>query len=139
MSRPFAFRPGTNDEAMFRHLTEHNEYRLPDRFEDGEIIVDVGVHIGGFSYLALSRGAACVYGFEAEASNYECALQNLADFGDRARLTNKAVWRSDRPAGKLTFTYSEEAGNTGGGSVLWESDGPGIPTVPFDEVILQIT
>lgn len=139
MSHPFRFRPGTNDEAMFNHLTTHNEYRLPDQIGPGEIIVDVGAHIGSFCYSALTRGARHVFGFEAEPSNFECASRNLQSFGDRVRLTNKAVWRSDRPAGTLSFSYSEEQANTGGGSVVWESDGPGIPSVPFDDVIDQIT
>jgi hypothetical protein len=57
MSHPFRFRPGTNDEAMFNHLTSHNEYQLPDQIGPGEIIVDIGVHIGSFCYSALTRGA----------------------------------------------------------------------------------
>lgn len=139
MSHSFAFRPGTNDEAMFRHLVNHNEYGLPDEIGPEEIIVDVGVHIGGFSYSALGRGARRVFGFEAEPSNYECAVQNLAPFGERVQLENKAVWRSDRPAGRLHFSYSTDRANTGGGGVLWNGDGPAIETVPFDEVIERVT
>lgn len=141
MSQPFVFRPGTNDEAMFRHLLDHapDEYQLPAQFGPEDIVVDIGVHIGGFSYLALNRGAHRVFGFEAEPSNYACARQNLATFGDRAELRNAAVWRSDRPAGRLSFTYSDDRANTGGGSVVWESDGPGIEAVPFDQIVEEIT
>lgn len=141
MSEPFVFRPGTNDEAMFRHLLRHapDEYRLPEHFGPDEIVMDIGVHIGGFSYLALRRGAHRVFGFEAEPSNCEVARRNLAPFGERAQLRNAAVWRSDRPAGRLSYTYSSDAANTGGGSVVWESDGPGIEAIPFDDVVEEIT
>lgn len=139
MSHPFVFRPGTHDEAMFRHLATHDEYRLPAAFDPEDIVVDIGVHIGGFSYQALSRGAGRVHGFEAEPSNCAVAAQNLAAFGDRVRVRNQAVWRSDRPAGRLSFTYSEDSANTGGGSVVWESDGPGVECVPLDAIIDEIT
>lgn len=139
MCQSFVFRPGTNDEAMFRHLLTHDEYRLPATFGPDDLVMDIGVHIGGFSYLALSRGASRVYGFEAEPSNCALAAQNLACFGDRVRLQNAAVWRSDRPVGSLTFTYSDDPANTGGGSVVWESDGPCIETVPLDDLIETIT
>jgi FkbM family methyltransferase len=139
MSDGFAFRPGTNDEAMFRHLTTHNEYEIPERFEPDQIVVDIGLHIGGFSFLALSRGARRVVGFEAEPGNAACARQNLARFGDRAEVIPKAVWRSDRPAGRLNLTLSDDAPNTGGNSVLWESPGPGVEAVALDDALLQIT
>jgi FkbM family methyltransferase len=139
MSHPFAFRPGTNDEAMFRHLTTNNEYRLPDQFRPEDIVVDVGVHIGGFSYSALSRGARQVFGFEVDPSNCECARQNLSQFGDRARIQNRAVWRSDQPAGTLRFSSSPDRANTGGGSVFWDRDGLDVAATPFDDVIREIS
>jgi FkbM family methyltransferase len=139
MSHPFVFRPGTHDEAMFHHLTSHNEYRLPDRFGPEEIVVDVGVHIGSFCYSALRRGARRVYGYEAEPSNYACAARNLESFGDRVRLRNKAVWRSDRAVDRLWFTPSDDPSNTGGGTVVWRGNGPGVEAIPFDEVIRDVT
>lgn len=135
----FAFRPGTNDEAMFRHIVTHNEYQLPERFNGDETVVDVGVHIGGFSYLALSRGAGRVIGFEAEPGNVACARRNLAEFGDRAVVHHRAVWRSDRPAGRLHVTLSDDPPNTGGNSVVWESSGPGVDTIGLDDVLLEAT
>lgn len=135
----FAFRPGTNDEAMFRHIVTHNEYDLPERFRGDETIVDVGVHIGGFSYLALSRGAGRVIGYEAEPGNVACARRNLAEFGDRAVVHHRAVWRSDRPATRLHLTLSDDPPNTGGNSVVWESAGPGVEAVGLDTLLEQAT
>jgi len=140
MSHPFTFRPGTQDESIFHHLTSHNEYRLPERIGPEETILDVGVHIGSFCYSALGRGARRVFGFEAEPSNYACALRNLAPYADRVTLANRAVWRSDRPAGRLVFDYSTDTANTGGGGVIFgAAEGPGIDAEPFDDIVDRVT
>src|SRR6476659_8442412 len=99
MSHPFTFRPGTLDEAIFHHLVDDDEYRLPASFDPEDVIVDVGAHIGSFCYAALARGAGRVHGYEADPRNFACAAANLRPFGDRIRLAHRAVWRSDRPAG----------------------------------------
>jgi FkbM family methyltransferase len=140
MSPAFQFRPGTCDEAVFRHLLEHDEYRMPERFGPADLVVDIGVHIGTFCYCALRRGAGHVVGFEAEPSNFECATRLLSEFGDRVRLANKAVWRSDdRSVARLPFFRSTDPLNTGGGSVVW-SDGAGsVAAVPFDDVLGEVT
>ncbi len=101
--------------------------------------MDIGVHIGGFSYSALTRGAGRLFGFEAEPSNFDAARENLRAFGDRVTLVNKAVWRSDRPASSLAFTPSGDPANTGGGSLLWGGSGRKVETVPFDDVLDRAT
>src|SRR4051794_19104501 len=42
MSHPFTFRPGSCDEEVFRAVNGCNEYRLPQRFDPDDIIVDIG-------------------------------------------------------------------------------------------------
>jgi len=143
VNTPHAFRPGTYDESIFWCASEGNEYRLPERFEADDIVIDIGVHIGGFCLAALRRGANHVHGFEAEASNYECALENLRPFGDRVRLHHKAVWRSDRRVKQVTFTASNDRANTGGGGMIfWENAGGShqlVGSVRFDDVIRAVT
>lgn len=139
MSHDFSFRPGTNDETMFRALMEHDEYHMPERFEPDDIVIDIGAHIGIFCYKALLRGSNQVHGFEAEPSNYECAVRNLKSFGDRVHLYHKAVWRSDQAVDCLYYTPSLNPKNTGGGNVLWGETGQGIPTLAFDDVLRQLT
>jgi FkbM family methyltransferase len=131
---PFALRPGTNDDVIYRSVVVNNEYRVPDRL-DGAVVLDIGMHVGAFSYLALTRGAGVVYGFEPESVNYARAAVNLAPFGGRARLSRRALWRSDVPAGPLHFFASSDAANAGGGTLIWETDGPLIETIPFDQAI----
>jgi FkbM family methyltransferase len=130
-----SLRPGTNDDVIYNSVVRQNEYRLPPQLPAGAVVVDIGMHIGAFSYLALTRGAASVYGFEPEPANLARARENLAPFGDRVHLFNRAVWRSDIPGAPLHFWASSDRANTGGGTLIWDTDGPLVDAVPFDEVI----
>lgn len=136
---PFPLRPATNDDVIYNAVVTQNEYRVPAALPPGAVVVDIGVHVGSFSYLALSRGAADVFGFEPEPGNYARAQQNLAPFGTRVHLTNRAVWRSDRRGERLPFFASADQANSGGGTVIWETDSPLVETVAFDEVVDAIT
>ena len=62
LSVPFCLRPGTNDEAIYNSVVTQNEYRLPKALQLDAVVVDIGVHIGSFSHLALTRGAGAVFG-----------------------------------------------------------------------------
>jgi FkbM family methyltransferase len=140
MSHGFTFRPGTQDEALFHYMMASDEYRLPESFDPDDIIIDIGVHIGSFSYQALIRGSNDVYGFEAEPSNYECATRNLAQFGDRVRIEHRAVWRSDRKTNEtLHYIYSLDKANTGGGNVMGDSGGASVQAIALDDVIDRVS
>jgi FkbM family methyltransferase len=107
------------------------------------VVVDIGMHIGGFCQAALGRGSGRVYGFEAEAANFAAAARRLKPYGDRARICRKAVWRSDIRVEAVKFTGSFDLANTGGGGMIfWEGDGgpeQEVEAVPFDDVILHAT
>jgi FkbM family methyltransferase len=139
MSHGFVFRPGTNDEIMFHHIQEVDEYHLPATFSARDIVIDIGVHIGAFSYKVLRRGVGRVYGFEADPANFACAVRNLQGFGNRVQLRHAAVWRSDRPVATLNFTRSHDPANTGGGNTLWEEGAIEVPAIAFDNVLHEIT
>ena len=136
---PFRLRPGTNDESIYNSVVTRNEYRLPSELAHDAVVVDIGVHIGAFSYLALTRGAGSLFGFEPESSNYACARQNLAPFGEGVHLDNHAVWRSDLPGQRLPFCASSDQANRGGGTLMWEADGPLVEAVPFDEIVDRVS
>lgn len=138
MTADLALRPGTNDDVIYRNVVERNEYRVPDDLS-GAVVLDIGVHIGAFSHLALSRGAAELYGFEADAANFAHASRNLAPFGSRVHLDNRAVWRSDAPPSPLHFWRSTDGANAGGGTLIWDTDGPVVDAVPFDAIVDEIT
>jgi FkbM family methyltransferase len=138
VQREFSVRPGTNDDVIYTNVVRRNEYRVPDDMS-GAVVIDIGMHVGAFSHLALTRGAAELHGFEPEASNYSCAVQNLAPFGARVHLHNRAVWRSDIAAPALHFWRSTDAANAGGGTLIWDTDGPLVDVVPFDDVVETIS
>jgi FkbM family methyltransferase len=138
VQRAFSVRPGTNDAAIYTNVVTRNEYRVPEDMS-GAVVIDIGVHVGAFSHLALTRGAAELHGFEPEPSNYSCAVQNLAPFGERVHLHNRAVWRSDIATPPLHFWRSTDDANTGGGTLIWDTDGPLVDVVSFDHVIDTVT
>ena len=137
MDHPFVFRPDGMDAEIFRNVVENNEYALPGRFGRGDVVVDIGVHIGSFCYAALLRGARHVYGFEADAGNYACAGHNLRGFADRLKLSNRAIWRSDTRVSHLNFTANE--GNSAAGHVILETGRQQVEALAFDDMIREVT
>jgi FkbM family methyltransferase len=131
-------RPGTNDELIYTNVVTRNEYRVADDMS-GAVVIDIGVHIGTFSHLVLTRGAAEAHGFEPEAANYDYARQNLAPFGARVHLDHRAVWRSDITASSLHFWRSSDDANAGGGTLIWDTDGPLVDAVAFDDVVDEVS
>jgi FkbM family methyltransferase len=135
----FFIRPETNDFHIFEAVVWQNEYGLPDRLPGDEVVIDIGAHIGSFTYAALMRGAARVYAFEAHPINYVVALKNLERFAGRAVCRELAVWRSDS-AGETLFNdplinYSKP--NTGGFSVVYNDFGLAVQTIALDEILLE--
>jgi len=120
----FTFRPGTADSRIYGAVNGGNEYRLPEAFAPADIIIDIGAHIGSFSFACLMRGAGRVVAFEAEAENFRLAQQHLREYGERVEVHNLAVWRSDRPDTAVFHSgYTGTDGcNTGGGDVLFQSE-----------------
>jgi FkbM family methyltransferase len=142
----WSFRSGTLDRLIFDSVVAHNEYRLPERFEPGDIVVDVGAHIGSFAYAVARRGGMHVWSIEPDHANYALAAEHLRPFVDQGhvRLMHAAVWRSDPNDDELRFdgyhalprSYPGMDGvvNTGGGSVVWGLGEP-VAKIAFDEVV----
>ncbi|MEI6047016.1 MAG: FkbM family methyltransferase [Chloroflexota bacterium] len=137
----FNFRPGSQDEEIFLAINDpqSNEYQLPEDFAPEDIVFDIGMHVGSFSYGSLSRGAGQVYGFEALPENFELASRNLAPFGGQTHLFNRAIWRSDQPNQVLPFHISNDKTNTGGGSVVHGTGQLEVQTLSLDEMLNQVS
>ena len=91
----------------------------------GDVVVDCGAHIGGFTRLALQAGARLVVAIEPEPANLRAFRRNLEPELKSARviLIPKGVWET---TGKLSLHIS----NTGDShSIIFAQKGPG------DEVI----
>ncbi len=150
MNEAWQFRPDTLDQAIFNGVVVFNEYRLPARFDAGDVIIDVGSHIGSFAQAVLSRGCENVFCFEADCSNVAIAEVNLKAYiaAAHVRLMLGAVWRSDPNNDALYFdgyhnfpdSFPGMKGviNTGNGSVLWARGEP-VKKIPFDEIVALVT
>lgn len=144
------FRNGTLDRAIFNGVVISNEYRLPESFAPGDIVIDVGAHIGSFAQAVLSRGCRKVYCIEADAANFEIAAEYLRPNieSGQVQLVRGAAWRSDPNADELrfdgyhpfpkSFTGMEGILNTGNGSVVW-GRGERVANVPFDAIVDHVT
>lgn len=130
----FLVRYGTADWNIYRSISEFNEYRLPDKFDSADVIIDVGAHIGSFSYECYKRGAKDITAFEVWKENYDICKLNLESLG--IKIINKAVWRSDLSFNPdLYFQPSIDIVNTGGGNVLFASEGIKIETISLDNIL----
>jgi FkbM family methyltransferase len=150
MSEAWKFRNDTLDKGIFNGVVIFNEYRLPPSFAPGDIVLDIGAHIGSFAYAALSRGCKSIYSIEPDRANFEIASENLKESIEQGhvQLVNGAVWRSDPNDDELRFdgyhpfpkSYEGMEGiiNTGNGSVIW---GTGVPVAKFafDEIMDYVT
>lgn len=135
LPRRWRLRPRTLDARIVRAVVLENEYRLPQRFAEPDVILDIGAHIGSFALAALTRGAGVVYCFEPDADNFALLEHNLAPFGDRVRLRRAAVWRSDVPAATLSLHNPIAARNTGAHQV---AEGDGVPAIALDEILGEL-
>jgi FkbM family methyltransferase len=84
------FRDGTQDVQVWQEVGVVNEYRLPPEM-DGQVVLDVGGHIGLFSIECLKRGAELVVTVEPYEPNLLMTRQNLAPWTRNCRLIEKAV------------------------------------------------
>jgi FkbM family methyltransferase len=150
VTEAWSFRPGTLDRMIFDGVVALDEYRLPERFEPDDVVVDVGAHIGSFAYAVVLRGGKHVWSIEPDRANCAFAAGNLRPYIDKGfvQLMQCAVWRSDRNEDELGFdgyqvfpqSFIDLAGvvNTGGGSVMWNAGEP-VPKVAFDDVVDLVT
>ena len=150
MSEEWQFRRDTLDRAIFNHVVAFNEYELPASFLPGDVVVDVGAHIGSFAYAVVSRGCENVYCIEPDRGNVLLAAKTLKPYIEKGhvRLTCGAAWRSDPNDDELYFdgyhffpkSYTGMEGilNTGNGSVMWGTGEP-VRKVAFDDIVDLVT
>jgi FkbM family methyltransferase len=131
-------RRGTLDWSIWQSVVMHNEYCLPEQFRPTDVVIDIGAHTGAFSFACLSRGAGRVFALEPEPENYQLARQNLARFGGRSYLDNRAVWRSDGPGRRLFHTPSLDPRNTGGGGVFATGGGTPVEAIGLDALLDEL-
>lgn len=111
--------PGSKEVCDLNILVENlldDQYELGTMMRDGDIVVDIGAHIGIFSVLAAYRRSGIrVFAFEPEQDNFAMLRENIvANPGMNIEVYNKAVAYGG-PSGNLYLSCS----NTGAHSLVW--------------------
>lgn len=142
------FRPKTLDDKIWKRVHNNTEYKLPNRFNPTDIVLDIGSHIGSLAHTVIQRGAGVVYAYEAHPENFEYTRQNLKEFAN-AFPFNLAVTRSDELRPEFLFikkkfpkfNLNKKLTNTGGlGARLTKGDEYyKVKTISFDKILSIIT
>jgi len=125
LRHPFVVRPGSEDVATVVTNVFREEYgQLPATFHPTRI-VDAGAYIGDTTAYFLTRFPdATVIALEPGRESYAQAVRNLAPYGERVTLLNRALWNSET---HLRFSGSETAASVASSGALVETDTvPGI-------------
>lgn len=128
------FRPETVDQAIWHESTELNAYRLPDKFEPGDVFFDIGAHTGSVTWLAAVRGAR-VFSVEASRENYVLLLKHIEEVSDQVVTIHAACWRSDHGLATLRFSKNWHPANTGGGCTMEGSGIYDVLTIALDDLL----
>lgn len=84
-------RLGTQDPLVYREVLGENCYRLPERFEADDAIVDIGGNVGMFAVACLIRGCGPVVLVEPNRENILLAQRNTAAWGGQVSHVQGAV------------------------------------------------
>lgn len=113
--------------------------RAPDRMvKAGDVVMDVGAHIGTFGDDALRRGAAKVIMVEPDPVNQECIRRNFKEeiASGRVILVPEGAWNSES-----TLDFHVGVGNSGNGSFVeaeTESRVLRVPVRPIDQMMTRL-
>jgi len=134
----YTLRANTNDRNIFNEVLLHKMYNPPGfEINKGDIVVDIGAHVGIFSTFA-AKDASKVYSFEPFSENFELLLINKKNNKrDNIIVYNKAVYSQ---AGKKTLFLDKD--NKGGHSFYQDylknrQDKIETETISLQDVFLQ--
>lgn len=133
----FKLRLNTSDLDIYTRVYRNNEYSLTEFFNDEDIIIDIGGHVGSFSKLVIDRGCKNLYSYEADEATYKLLKENLDNRGEKIYCFNSAVWRSDVEVPYLF--YSGYSYNPAGGSVICSNTNIKVNVKKFDDIISEIS
>ncbi len=139
------------EAAIVRSIILWDEYQVFGRhFRPEDVVIDIGAHIGSFSFACHYLGSREIHAFEASPTNFARLRNHLSDLPGM-HLYNRAVFRSDAPAVDDLLHSGPAFLNTGSGNVIFggqlfdsdtqesrisaEADQSRIPAVPLDEVL----
>lgn len=122
------------DSYVWEEVVANNCYRMPVAFLPDDVVIDVGAHIGCFSYAAIMRGAGKVVSIEAHPQNSAKRSSNLQGFANSVELFG-AVWPDE--SAKFSMPLFEKSDDNTGGASLVASEEQSIPVFALDKIIEQ--
>lgn len=85
-------RPGTDDDnALSQKMDKH----MPFKFEEDDIVLDLGANIGSFSKYAIEQNVKKVIAFEADEDNFRMLKLNMERFGHIVKCFRRAIVAHD--------------------------------------------
>jgi FkbM family methyltransferase len=131
-------RPGGSDVAVLVEDLLYGFHEPPAELAERPLatIVELGTNIGvGLAALAVRYPAATLVGVEADPDSAAVARLNLAQFGERVRLVEAAVWDAE---GRLVIDRSE--GRASGFTVRLAGPGEAgdLTAITVDQVLERI-
>jgi FkbM family methyltransferase len=127
------FRKGSTDRNVFENVRGANEYKLPAHFEPGDVILDIGGHIGSFALACHDRGSRKIYCFEADRENFVLARENLR--GKKGiSVFHKAVLNRECRTESGPYPADKAGINAGGANVRLAANGR-TRGVPLDTIL----
>lgn len=127
----FLVREGTSDIKAFKEVIEKNDYQTKlFKIFEGEKWLDMGVNVGAFSVLALSKGSK-VIGFEPDELCAKMAIKNveLNNLQQNYTLHKAGIVGNDKEKGVLHI--NSKNGNVWRNSLLKEWRGGQSVNVPL--------
>jgi FkbM family methyltransferase len=114
---PFTVNCKTDYDYIVFSVLHRDEYKImQERFEPGDVVIDVGGNIGSFALLCHILGSRAIFSFEPGETNY-CSLQANVGSLPGVHIFQSAVWRSDL-RDEVQLTLGEDSINSGAHSVM---------------------
>lgn len=113
----FLLRPLSTDNQIIEEVVTNDSYGIWGRLRPGDIVFDIGGHIGAFTVFA-SRLGAEVYSFEATELNFGLLKSNIELNGFSAHIQRVAIMGKEEKQRKVFIRKS----NFGGNNMYGEDD-----------------
>lgn len=133
---PFTFRLGTQDVETVRKVIFENEYSLEDKFDEKDLIIDVGANIGCFVAKCVDLGAAKIRCYEPDYDNFLILSKNIQGMNRKFQIDikpeNIALWKK----GTRYIEICSGENFTACHSVVYgKPTGCTVPTMTLDEIV----
>ena len=113
-----------DDQLNWESCDLHNVHQLPASLAGLNIGIDVGAHVGGFSWACLERGIGRMVAVEPSKENCDLLRTNLDLYRNNLTVIEAGLWGNSEPAPQFWARDDHGRAAHGVGSLRWQE---GIP------------